>query len=152
MFCAGGEGERGGRTKGGRWWDEVGKVEGVEGGRLGERMKGCVCVCVVGGDEGLVCGEEMWGCCGEEDPCGGEGEGEEEMEIASLRRRRLWGRGVEGGSSIVSPVLWSSGLETLGLWFSASSSDPTSSISSFFRTELESGKRGGCRGTSGDEE
>ena len=49
--------------------------------------------------------------------CGGDGDGEreEEMAIASLRRRRLCGRGGEMGSEIIiSLVLWGEGRWALG--------------------------------------
>ncbi len=102
------------------------------------------------GDEGLWdVGEEI--CRGGEDGGEGDGEGEEEMDIGSMRRRLLNGVDVgEGESEIDSFVLrWK--LSDFESGFSTSASDATSSISSL-RAELVRGKRGGCRGISGDEE
>ena len=155
LFCCG-EGERGGRTKGGRvllLFLLDGIFDGVQGGRFGERMN---CVCVEGGgcwrdEEGLWdVGEEI--CRGGEDGGEGDGKGEEEMDIGSMRRFLLSGVDMgEGGSEIGSLALRPRRLVAIGPGSSTSASDATSSISSF-RAELVRGKRGGCRGISGDEE
>lgn len=86
----------------------------MEEGFLGERMNCCVCVEGGGGywigEEGFV-GEEV--CRGGEEGGEGEAEGEEEMDIASRRRRLLNGVDIgEGGRKLVR---WFYAIEDLGL-------------------------------------